>query len=86
VNINTAAASTRILKRGAGKLRRVIVNSSVNSTIISLYDALSAANPIAIISPPNGATPFAIDYDLDFYTGLVLTTTPNSANITVVWE
>jgi hypothetical protein len=85
-NINTTAVTASILKRGPGRLKRVIIGSTVNSTVVSLYDALSATNPIIIVSPPNGATPFALDFELDFYTGLCLTTTPNSANVTIVYE
>jgi len=85
-NINTTAVTASILKRGPGRLHKVCINSSVNSTVVSLYDALSATNPIAIITPTNGTTPFTVDFKLDFYTGLCVTTTPNSANVTFIWE
>jgi len=85
-NINTTAVTALILKRGAGRLHKVCINSSVNSTVISIYDAITATNPIAVITPPNGATPTVLEYFLDFYTGLTVTTTPNSANVTFVYE
>ena len=85
-NINTTAVTGLILKRGPGRLHKIIFNNSPNSTSVSLYDSLTATNPIAIISPVNGTSPFELDYDLDFYTGLTITTTPASANITIVYE
>lgn len=85
-NINTTAVTALILKRGPGRLHHVNFNTIPNTTIISIYDALSATNPICIMNPPNGATPFTMNFDCDFYTGLTITTTPNAADITVVWE
>lgn len=85
-NINTTAVTALILKRGAGRLHSVNFNTIPNTTIVSLYDALTATNPICIFNPPNGCTPFTMNFDLDFYTGLTVTTTPNEANITIIYE
>lgn len=85
-NVNTTAVTALILKRGPGRLHRVLFNTIPNTTIVSIYDALTATNPICIMNPPNGATPFAMDFSLDFYNGLTITTTPNTADITVVYE
>jgi hypothetical protein len=85
-NINTTAVTALILKRGPGRLHHVNFNTIPNTTIVSIYDALSAANPICVMNPPNGATPFTMNFDLDFYTGLTITTTPNNADVTIVWE
>ncbi len=85
-NINTAAVTALILKRGPGRLHRVTFNTIPNTTIISIYDALTATNPICVMNPPNGATPFAMDFDLDFYNGLTITTTPAAADVTVIYE
>jgi len=85
-NINTTAVTALILKRGQGRLHTITFNTIPNSAVVSVYDALTATNSILVMNPPNGATPFSVDYDLDFYTGLTITTTPNTADITIVWE
>lgn len=85
-NINTAAVTGLILKRGPGRLHHVTFNTIPNTTIISIYDALTATNPICVMNPPNGATPFVMNFDIDFYNGLTITTTPAACDLTVVWE
>lgn len=85
-NINTTTTNGLVLKRGAGRLHSINLNTIPNGTSISVYDSLTTTNPIAIIVPPNGAMPFLMNYDLDFYTGLTISTTPASVNITVVYE
>jgi len=85
-NINTTAVTALILKRGAGRLHTVSFNTIPNTTIVSLYDGVTATNPIAVMNPPNGATGFSVDFDLDFYNGLTITTTPNNADVTIVYE
>jgi hypothetical protein len=85
-NINTTAVTALVLKRGAGRLHRVTFNTIPNTTIISLYDGVTATNPIAIMNPPNGATGFTMELGLDFYNGLTITTTPNNADVTIVYE
>lgn len=74
------------LKIGAGILRRLVVNSMAASTVISVYDATSATNPIAIIAPPSGGTPFTMEYLADFYTGLFLVVAGGSTDITIFYE
>lgn len=85
-NFNTAAVTASILKRGPGRLHRVTFNTIPNTTIITLYDAITATNPICVMNPPNGATPFAMEFSLDFYNGLCITTTPNACDVTVIYE
>jgi hypothetical protein len=76
------AVTAQILKRGAGTLHAIIDNSGTG-TSLTLYDALTATNPIAIINPR--ATSM-YSYVLDFYTGLTITTVGGTADITVVFE
>jgi hypothetical protein len=85
-NFNTTAVTASVLKRGPGRLHRVTFNTIPNSTVVSLYDAITATNPICIMNPPNGTMPFAMDFGLDFYTGLCITTTPNACDVTVIYE
>jgi hypothetical protein len=85
-NFNTTAVTASVLKRGAGRLHKVTFNTLPNNSSVTLYDAITATNPIAVIAPPNGSTPFTHVFDLDFYDGLCITTTPNAINVTVIYE
>jgi hypothetical protein len=77
------------IKRGPGTLHRVVVNTWVNGSSILLYDALTATNPIAIITPTSSndaQQSFVLEYGLDFYTGLTFTTVNATTNVTIVYE
>jgi hypothetical protein len=78
--------TTTVCKYGAGKLHKIMVNSPTEHTI-TLYDAVSAVagTAFAIITPGGGLTPFELDYELDFYTGLTIVTA-GSPNLTIVYE
>ena len=71
-----------ILKYGTGTLQKVTINSNTG-TSITLYDALSATNPIAIINPNQIVS---MIYDLDFYTGLFLVTVGSTIDCTIIYE
>ncbi len=83
-NIHGILGAT-VLKYGAGKLQKVIVNYMPNGGSTALYDALTATNPIAICAP---ATNFSgtLEYDLDFYTGLTVVTANGNTDVTIVYE
>ena len=88
-NITNAVGAT-ILRRGAGCLHKIVVNSWTTGATCSVYDALSATNPIALITLANAGNgyslvPISIPYDLDFYTGLTYVTT-GTINVTIVYE
>ena len=75
------------IKSGPGILRKLIVNASNNTTVISLFDSLTNTNAIAIWTvPANNLPPYAIDFDLEFYTGLSITGVGAANDITVVYE
>jgi hypothetical protein len=90
-NIHGANAGTQ-LKLGSGTLHSVTVNGWVNGTIISLYDATSTTNPIALIVPTAGTQPtiqpFSLPFPngLDFYTGLYVVTANASTDVTISFE
>jgi len=79
------AVTAQILKRGPGTLHRVCMNTSPNGAIVTLYDALTATNPICVINP---ATDYSaiMDYELDFYTGLTYTTVNAGVDVTFIFE
>jgi len=75
-----------VLKYGPGRLGRIIVNQSANGSAISLYDAVSAVNPIALILISNTNTNNDIVYGLDFYNGLYVVVANAATDVTVVYE
>lgn len=82
-----SAVTTQVLKRGPGRLHHVCFNTIPNTTIITLYDSIgTASGTICVMNPPNGATPFNMNFDLDFYNGLSVTTTPANVDLTIVYE
>ena len=86
-NISVTTANLLPLKRSSGRLHSVNFNTIPNTTIISVYDSIgTTANPICIFNPPNGATPFTMNFSLDFFTGLTVSTTPAGADTTIVYE
>jgi hypothetical protein len=80
------AVGATILKRSAGVLHRVTYNHGANGTVCSLYDALTATNPIAVVETESNNVPNYIEFDLDFYTGLTVVTTGAASNFTVIYE
>jgi hypothetical protein len=76
------AVTAQVLKIGAGNLHSIIDNGGTG-TSITLYDAVTTTNTIAIINPR--ATSM-YSYNLDFYTGLTITTVGGTTDITVVFE
>lgn len=81
VNV-TAGATASILKRSAGRLQKIIINSTAGT--LTLYDALTGTNPILSIDTAKAA-PGSFAYDIDFYTGLCYTST-STGNFTIVYE
>lgn len=90
-NQHNANVAATVLKRSPGTLQRVVINACVNAGTVTLYDALTATNPIAsLVFTAGGANPnlmpFPIEYNLDFYTGLCWTVTGAGMDVTVVYE
>jgi hypothetical protein len=80
------AATAVVAKQGPGRLHRVIYGQHPNGGTITLYDALTATNTVAIIAPPNGAAPATFEFGMDFYTGLTYTTSTANMNVTFILE
>lgn len=79
---NIAGASTTVVKTGSGILSSIMVNKSVDATTVSIYDALSATNPIAIATL-SGTVPILLNYNgVRFNTGLTVVTS-GATDITV---
>jgi len=85
---NIAGAATTVIRTGAGILERIVINKSVASSVITVYDNTAASgNKIATITEP--ATPAAdnntLEYGCAFTTGLTVVT-DSADDITVVWR
>jgi hypothetical protein len=85
------ALANTVLKVGSGTLRNVVVNQWVTGTIISLFDSATTTNAIAIINPTTtGGThqeqSFALNFGVDFYTGLTVTVVNGSTDVTIIYE
>lgn len=79
------AVVASIAKSGPGVLRTLSYNSSNTNGTVTIYDALTATNPIMTITT-NGLIPTTWSLNLDFYTGLTYTTSAANHNITLVFE
>jgi hypothetical protein len=62
----------------------VICNASLG-TSITLYDAVTSVNPIAILDPGSSGGRLA-EYDLDFYNGLYVVSVGGTCDFTIVYE
>jgi hypothetical protein len=81
------AVTAQVLKIGSGRLCRFVLNSLASGTTITIYDAVTATNPIAVIDPGSGGTrPTSVEYNCDFFTGLCVTTVNASTDITIIYE
>jgi hypothetical protein len=76
------ANTGQVLKYGPGRLHRVVVNSNTGTTI-TLYDATSATNTLALINPNQITT---LEYNIDFYNGLYLVSVGSTIDATIVYE
>jgi hypothetical protein len=88
-NRSGTSSGNIILKRGAGTLQKIIINSWSDGCVCSVYDSLTNTNPIGIIAPTSGqqgaTVSFSMLYDLDFYTGLTYSTT-GTIDVTFIFE
>jgi hypothetical protein len=75
--------TTTLLKTGAGVLHSVTINKPVATGTIELDDAITNTNPFAIITTPTGPFPLTLIYDVEFTTGLSVTTGTASQDITI---
>lgn len=84
------ADTTTLVKTGSGILHAIIINSHGASATIEFDDALTHTGPvIGIITLPStitSAIPISLEYDVQFSTGLSITTGTATLDITVVWK
>lgn len=84
-HINTA--TTTVLKYGAGRLHKIIVNTSVTETVTVYDNTVGSGTEIAVLtlSTAGNPLPFFLEYDCPFNTGLTVVTS-STADLTFVYE
>lgn len=85
-NITTLA--TTVLKRGAGTLRRIIINTNgATNNTAAIRDGVDVSGALIGTINTTAAVGGVFEYNLDFFTGLtIVTATGTAANITVVYD
>lgn len=85
---NILTATTTVCKTGFGKLSKIIINRSIASAVVTIYDnTAGSGTKIATITMPATLlqTHVTLDYNCNFGTGLTVVTS-STADITVVFE
>jgi hypothetical protein len=69
-------AATYNFKYGPGVLHRLVINTSTNGTLLTVYDDTSGtSNILAIVSTPATANPISLEYHIPFQNGLKVVST-----------
>jgi len=78
-------AATHVLKLGAGTLHKIVFNNTTG-TSLQIVDNVTGTTPIiGLITTATGAQG-AWDYNVPFFTGLILITVGNGLDATIVYE
>ena len=81
------AVTNQVLKVSPGRVQKIVIGDTSAAGTIILYDSLGATNTIFSLSWGNNAgNPVSLPVDVDFYTGLSITTTGGSSKTTIVYE
>jgi len=78
-------AATHVLKLGAGVLHKIIFNNS-SGTNLTIVDNNTGTTPVVGIITTTSAVLGIRDYMLPFNTGLILITTGNGLDATIIYE
>ena len=82
---NITTATTTVVKSGAGRLIHIVVNKPVSASTITIYNNTAASGTkIGTITNSTVVTPYCLDYDARFDTGLTIVTS-GADDITVVY-
>jgi hypothetical protein len=87
VYANITTQTTTLLKTGAGILHSITFNKPVATGTCEFDDALTHTSPvIGTITTPASPMPVTLIYDVEFTTGLSITTGIASQDITVAFS
>lgn len=75
--------TTTLVKTGPGILHTITLNKPTATTTIELDDAITNTNAFGIITVPASPQPVTLIYDVEFTTGLSITTAIANSDITV---
>lgn len=81
-----SSATTTQVKSGRGVLKRIVFNTPVASSTVTIYDETSGTSVIiGLVTNTTEVKPYRLDYDVKFTTGLKIVTS-GADKITVVWQ
>lgn len=78
--------ATTLLKTGPGVLHSVTFNKPVATGTCELDDAITNTAPFAVITTPATPQPVTLTYDVEFTTGLSVTTGTAAQDITIAFS
>ena len=83
---NITTQTTTLVKTGAGILHTITFNKPVATGTCEFDDAITHTNPMGTITTPTNPLPVTLYYDVEFVTGLSITTGTASQDITIAWN
>lgn len=83
---NITTTTTTLLKTGAGVLHSITLNKPVATGTIEFDDAITQTNAMGTITTPASPQPVTLVYDIEFRTGLSVTTATAAQDITVAFS
>ena len=85
--VNITSQTTTLVASGPGELCRIVLNNPVATSVITIYDSLTATGTkIGTITVPASPQPSELDYFCAFTTGLCIVTATASSDITVTFR
>jgi hypothetical protein len=75
-----------VVKPTPGVLHRVVVNSPTPGSVIDIYDDIDLMASIVVPTLPTVLMPFVLEYDMAFYTSLIIETSVATSDVTVIFE
>ena len=91
VSYHSGSTGTTVLKRSAGELKRVVVNTvGSGSNSITIYDNTAGSGTVLAVLSGSGTAQntqaFTVEYNLPFDTGLTIVISATAGDITVIYE
>lgn len=85
----TGALTNVQVKSGPGALRAVTINTTgatVGAITLADNTVPNSTNPIAVITPVASTSPLTLQYDINFNTGLVVTGSGSTVDLTISYQ
>lgn len=77
--------TTTLIKSNPGILHSITFNKPVATGTCELDDAITNTGAMGIITTPTSPLPVTLTYDIEFLTGLSITTGTAAQDITIAW-